>query len=136
MLLRWSNVYYRAANHHKMLRPPGRILWYESRDPKAIVAVSHLDEVVIDTPRELFRRFKRYGTLELKDLYSMCGGNTSKNLMALQFSHSFPLHRHVPLAEIWKTFDEDGIGRTLQSPRKLPFHTFRKLFELGYPERS
>ena len=62
VLLRWSNVYYRAATLRRMLRGPGRILWYVSGGPREIVAISHLDEVVVDTPKELFRRFKRYGT--------------------------------------------------------------------------
>ena len=135
VLLRWSNVYYRAANFHKMLKGPGRILWYVSGGSKEIVAVAHLDEVVIDTPKELFRRFMKYGTLEWSDLYKMCKGDTSTKLMALRFSNTFPLQRRVPLGEIWTIFDEDGIGRSLQAPRKISPTTFRKLFQRGYPER-
>ena len=136
VLLRWSNVYYRKKTHHKMLQAPGRILWYVSGDRQEVVCVSHLDEVVIGTPKELFRQFEKSGTLEWKDLYKMCEGDISKELMALKFSHTFPLKRPIPLAEIWKTFDEDGLGHTLQSPRKLPWVTYQKLFQLGYPERS
>ena len=136
LLLRWSNVYYRAATQHKMLTAPGRILWYVSGDSKEIAAVSHLDEVVLDRPKELFRRFSRYGTFEWRDLYETCGGDISKKVMALLFSHTFALRRRVPLDEIWKVFDEDGVGRTLQSPRKIQPGTFRKLFRLGYPEQS
>ena len=136
VLLRWSNIYYRKKTHHKMLQAPGRILWYVSGDRQQIVCVSHLDEVVIGTPKELFRRFEKSGTLEWRDLYKMCEGDISEYLMALKFSHTFPLKRSIPLAEIWKTFDEDGLGRTLQSPRKLPWATYQKLFQLGYPERS
>ena len=58
VLLRWENVYYRSATQHKMLKPPGRILWYVSKDKQKIIAVSRLDEVVIDTPKELLRKFK------------------------------------------------------------------------------
>ena len=136
VLLRWSNVYYRAASHHKMLTAPGRILWYVSGDSKEIAAVSHLDEVVLDRPKELFRKFRRYGTFEWRHLYETCGGDISKMVMALLFSHTFPLRRRVPLDEIWKVFDEDGVARTLQSPRKIQPGTFRKLFRLGYPEQS
>ena len=136
VLLRWSNVYYRAASHHKMLTAPGRILWYVSGNSKEIAAVSHLDEVVLDRPKELFRKFRRYGTFEWRHLYETCGGDISKKVMALLFSHTFPLRRRVPLDEIWKVFDEDGVARTLQSPRKIQPGTFRKLFRLGYPEQS
>ena len=133
LLLRWCNVYYRKVTHWRMLEEPGRILWYVSGDQKAIVAVSHLDKVVIDTPKKLFRKFKEYGTLEWDDLYRMCGGDISRKLMALQFSHSFSFRRPVSLDKVWAVFDEDGVGRSLQSPRQIPFSTFRKLFQLGYP---
>ena len=136
VLLRWGNVYYRAATYHKMLTAPGRILWYVSGDSKEIAAVSHLDEVVIDKPKELFKRFRRYGTFEWRHLYQTCGGDTSKMVMALLFSHTFPLRRRVPLGEIWKVFDGDGVSRMLQSPRRLQSGTFRRLFKLGYPEYS
>lgn len=136
ILMLWSNTYYRAKTLHKLIQPPGRILWYVSGGTGEIVAVSHLDEVVIDTPKELFRRFKRSGTLQWEDIYDLCKGDISTELMALQFSHTFPLQRRVPLPEIWRAFDEDGIGRSLQSPRRLPHKTFRKLFELGYPKQT
>ena len=55
VLLRWDNVYYRKVSHHNMLKAPGRILWYASRNRKQIIAVSSLDEVTIDLTKELFR---------------------------------------------------------------------------------
>ena len=136
VLLRWENVYYRAATHHNMLNVPARILWYISRDRGEIAYISRLDEVVIDTPKELFRRFRRFGTLEWTDLYEMCGRNIDTNLMALKFSHTFPLDRSVPLNEIWKVFDEEGVGRSVQAPTRLPESTFCKLIERGYPEEQ
>ena len=136
ILLRWANVYYRAATHHKMLKAPGRILWYVSGHRREVICVSHLDKVEIDTPRELIRRFKKYGTLEWEDLDKMCGGDIARKLMVLRFSHTFPLKRPVPLAEVWKAFDENGIGRSLQSPRGITFDTFKRIFQLGYPEQS
>ena len=136
VLLLWRNVYYRAATHHKMLKAPGRILWYVSGDRKEVICVSHLDEVEIDTPKELFRRFNKYGTLNWEELRKMCGGDIARKLMVLQFSHTFPLKRPVSLAEVWKAFDENGIGRSLQSPRGITFDTFKRIFQLGYPEQS
>ena len=136
VLLRWSNVYYRTATHHKMLKTPGRILWYESGNRKEIVGVSHLDKVVINTPKELFQRFKKHGTLEWKDLYEMCGRDITKELMVLQFSHTFPLKRPVRLAEIRAVFAENDVGLSLQGPSRIPFDTFNRLFQLGYPEKT
>ena len=97
MLLRWENVYYRkAATSQKILKAPGRILWYVSRSQKQIVAVSHLDEVVVDTAKELLRRFKKFGILGWQELYRMCAGDTSMELMALRFSHTFVFSPNPP----------------------------------------
>ena len=135
VLLRWSNVYYRAANFHRMFKAPGRILWYVSGHPKNIVAISHLDEVVIDTPKELYRKFRKYGTLEWKSLYEMCNHDISKELMALRFSHTFPLQKVIRLKEMYAVFDEDGIAHSMQAPKRITSAIFLKLFQLGYPEQ-
>ena len=134
LLLRWDNVYYRTSHSPRLLQVPGRILWYVSGQSREIVAVSRLDEVIVDTPKELFKRFKRYGTLEWADLYAMSKRDISTNLMALRFSHTFPLRRRVPLHEIRTTFAQDDVKGFLQGPRKIPQSTFRKLFQLGFPE--
>ena len=136
ILLRWANVYYRSGRSPGLVQAPGRILWYVSGESKEIVAVSRLDEVLVDTPKELFKRFRRYGTLEWNDLYAMCKRDISTNLMALHFSHTFPFRRRVPLKEIRTTFTEDNVNGFLQGPRKIPLATFRKLVQLGYPEES
>ena len=78
--------------------------------------------------------FSKYGTLRWEDLEKMCGGDIKKKLMALEFSHAFPLKRPVPLAEIWDVFDRNGVGRSVQSPRRLPPKAFKELFRRGYPE--
>ena len=136
LLMRWSNVYYRRVTHQLTLTPPARILWYVSGSQQQIAGSSHLDEVVIDNPRELYRRFKRYGTLEWQDLHDMCRGEISRDLMALRFSHTFPLNRPVPLSEVRRIFEEDGLAWSLQGPRRLPSSTHRRLFESGYLEQS
>ena len=136
VLLLWHKVYYRSADRQNMLRPPGRILWYVSRKQKAIVAVSHLDEVVMASPKELFRKFRKYGTFEWRDLYERSGGDVSKDLMVLRCSHTFSFRNDVSLNQIREVFDEDGVGLSLRGPSRIPFHTFNKLFQLGYPEQS
>ena len=133
VLLRWDNVYYRTATHHKMLRAPARILWYVSQSQKQIVAVSYLDDVAIDTPRELFKQFKKLGILEWKHLYKMCGGNSSKKLMALKFSHSFIFRKPVSLEIIRSIFEKNNIGLSLQGPLRLRSEIFRELYKQGFP---
>ena len=91
---------------------------------------------MIDKPKELFRRFRRYGTLEWANLYEMCRQDINTNLMALKFSNTFPFKRPIPLSEVWEVFDEDSVGRSVQAPTRLPESTFRKLYERGYPEEQ
>ena len=133
LLLRWDNVYYRKKTRHKMLKAPGRILWYVSGTIGQIVAVSYLDSVVIDTPKELLRQFKKFGTLEWEDLFEMCEGDISRELMALKFSHTFPFRKPISLKAIRTIFKEDDVKLSLQSPLKIPAKRFWKLFQLGYP---
>lgn len=134
LLMSWSNVYYRKAYHQNLLRPPAKILWYASSPQKEIVAISDLQDVAIDTPRELLRRFSRYGTLEWSHLFTMANGDTQARLMALIFTGTLELNHRVPLSDVWNVFDKHGLGRSLQGPRLLPFAPLRDLLELGYPE--
>ena len=132
VLLRWNNVYYRKVSHHKMLKAPGRILWYTSRSKKQIVAISCLDEVIIDSTRELFRTFKKFGVLKWEDLYEMCGRDSSKELMALKFSHTFLFRNPISLDEIRTVYAKSGTRPSLQGPSKVPPETFHELFQKGY----
>lgn len=132
VLLGWDNVYYRSKNRHKMLTAPGRILWYVSGEKKEIIAVSHLNEVVIDTAKELFRRFKKFGVLEWKALYEMCGRDPLKELMALKFSHTFLFRKPVSLDDIRIIYEKNSAGLSLQGPSRIPPEIFHELFQKGY----
>lgn len=132
VLLGWDNVYYRSKNRHKMLVAPGQILWYISGKRQEIVAVSHLDDVVIDTTKELFRRFKKFGVLEWKTLYEMCDRDPLKELMALKFSHTFLFRKPVSLDDIRIIYERNSAGLSLQGPSRVPPEIFRELFQKGY----
>ncbi|NBB78614.1 MAG: hypothetical protein GVY36_04110 [Verrucomicrobia bacterium] len=131
-LLRWENVYYRAKSRHKMLRAPARILWYVSGDKQAIIGISHLDEVQIDKPKELFRKYRKFGVLEWRDLYAMCGEDTTKEIMALKFSRTFLFRRPINLTTMRGILQEDGISESLQSPSCIPFSTLTKIYDTGF----
>ena len=135
VLLRWYNVYYRKKTHYNMIVPSGRILWYVSNPIKQIVSISRLDEVMLGTPKELFKKFKKFGILEWDNLHKMCDGDISQELMALKFSHTFPFRKRVSLDLIRDIYQADNVGLCVQSPSKIPPETFRKLFRLGYPDQ-
>ena len=132
VLLRWSNVYYRKKSHHKMLKAPGRILWYASRRKKQIIGVSHLDEVIIDTTKELFRKFRKFGVLKWRDLCEMCEHDPAKELMVLKFSNTFLFQKAIPLDDVRTVFSKKGVGLSLQGPSKVPPEIFYELFQKGY----
>jgi len=131
-LLRWENVYYRRKSRHKMLQAPARILWYVSDPRKAIIAVSHLDEVHIGKPKELFSKFRKFGVLEWRDLYKMCGQDLETEIMALKFSRTFLFRHPVSLSDMRNIFTQDGISESLQSPSKIPFNTLAKIYTSGF----
>lgn len=131
-LLRWENVYYRAKSRHKMLQAPARILRYVSGDKKAIIAISHLDEVQIGKPKELFRKYRKFGVLEWRNLYAMCGEDTTKEIMALKFSRTFLFRQPISLASMRGILKEDGISESLQSPSSIPFGTLAKIYNNGF----
>ena len=134
LLLRYDNVYYRKKTHYHMLKSPGRILWYVSREKKQIVAVSHLDTVEVDSPKALFIKYKRFGILEWRDIYNMCNGNVSSELMVLKFSNTFPFRKPVSLNSLRELYDAENISLVLQSPSTIPSHIFRKVYCLGFPD--
>ena len=135
-LLRWDNVYYRSKTRQRMLKPPARILWYVSGRQPGVIAVSHLDDVDIDTPKVLFRKFRKFGILEWSDLCDLCKGDASQEIMALKFSHSFPFPHSVPLDALRDIFRKDQVGLGLQSPSRVPLSTFQTVFQHGYGSRQ
>ena len=136
VLLRWGHVYYRSKTHHHMLKTPARILWYESGPKRQIVAVSHLDAVEIDAPKALFKKFKKFGILKWEDIFQMCKGDPLREIMVLNFSHTFPFQEPISLDAMRTIYQEDGVSPTLQSPSRMPMERFQKLLRLGYPEQA
>lgn len=132
ILLRWDNVYYRSKNRHKMLVAPARILWYVSRK-KEIIATSFLDDVVVDSAKELFRKFKKFGVLEWRDISKMCKNDPTRELMALKFSHTFLFRKPISLHDLKEVYKKNNVGLVLQSPSKVLPEIFHELFQKGYP---
>ena len=134
VLLRWDHVYYRRNTHYNMLKAPARILWYVSGERhKQMVAISHLDTVETDSPRKLFKRFRRRGILDWNQIYEMCGGDLDTEIMALTFSHTFPFVEPITLDVLQAIYSEDQHNLVLQSPSSIPPSTFQKLFRFGFP---
>lgn len=131
ILMRWENVYYRSNSHHKMLTAPARVLWYESREVGAITAVSHLQAVEIESPKALFQKFRKLGTLDWEDVYKMCKGDVTRKIMALKFSHTFAFRRPVPLDALREMEGRQSVP--VQSPRSIDNGLFHRILKAGFP---
>ncbi len=136
VLLRWENVYYKRKTHHIMLKSPGRILWYVSAPRKEVVAVSHLDAVEIGSPKQLLRKFKKIGILDWTNLFEMCEGDISRELMALKFSHSFPFRKPISLNALRNIAVESETSLVLQSPSRVSAETFQNVLRHGFSDSS
>lgn len=134
-LLRWDNVYYRKKTRHRMLQAPARILWYVSGTVGNIVAVSHLDEVETGGPKELFKKYQRFGVLEWRNLFDMCEGDVTREIMAMRFSRTFMFRHPVSFHQLREILQEDSVGSSLMSPISIPASAFTKIFRTGFPSQ-
>ena len=125
-------VYYRSARGISM-QVPARILWYVSDvehlgGVKSIRACSYLDEVVIGTPKELYRKFKRLGVFEWQQVFEIAGGNTSTKIMAIRFSQTQLLHSPVPFDRVQSLLDKPN---QFQGPVQITPEVFVKIYVEG-----
>ncbi len=82
----YENVYYRGKVP-RVLKAPGRVLWYVSGDrrykgSRKIRAWSSLKEVVIDSAKNLFKRFEQLGMYEWRDVKAGAKGDANAQIMA------------------------------------------------------
>ena len=116
-------------------KPPARILWYVSGSAGQVVAVSHLDGVEIGTPSDLLKRFEKRGIFRWREIFETCGGDPSREIMALEFSHTFAFQEagiigitqerlHMKSSTPWWCSRLRGIPRSL----------FEKIYLLGYAQ--
>lgn len=122
----------REAVYYKSLKPqifsaPGRILWYVSRDEQKhyqggseVRACSRLDEVVVGLPKDLYRRFRRFGIYEWSHLLEAAKGDINQSVMALRFSNTELFTTPVPLAELRAVYGSIGRGLPIQGSSRLP----------------
>lgn len=140
VLLRWNHVYYRSKSNHRMLRPPGRILWYVSSNTRKritrlqgkIVAISHLDLVEIDYPKYLFQVHRQKGILEWEQIMEICKGDLNTKIMGIKFSHTFTFKKSITLNDLLRIYDEGGSNLVLQSPSRVPPPIFEEIYRFGF----
>ena len=139
LVLITENVYYRSARQ-KILKAPGRILWYVSNSNKknsytniqSIRACSYINEVLIDKPKILFREFKQMGTYEWDHVYETAENDINKDIMAFRFSHTEIFTTPISLNTLRNIWGEDG-GKKFHplAPMKISNELFLRLYSIG-----
>lgn len=133
---RLENAYYRSAQP-RILAAPGRILWYVSKGAAyvgtgAIRAASYLDEVIIDSPKVLFSRFRRLGIYTWQNVLKTAKGNLDTPIMVLRFSGTELLPTPIAMTDVQRTLEErSGRGNPIASPIRITSELFFTLYSLG-----
>ncbi len=93
----------------------------------AIRACSRLVEVVKDTPKRLYARFRRLGVYEWEHVLETADGDLHKPIMAIRFDDSEALPP-IPWDNFQSVLKSNGIETTLQSPVAIPHAVFGTLY--------
>ncbi|RAW01084.1 GNAT family N-acetyltransferase [Pseudochryseolinea flava] len=140
--LAWSreNIYYRSVNPVSE-KAPARILWYVSSEEKVIgrsrgiVATSYLDEVYVDRAKDIFRKYKRFGVYEWKDIYQLADGAVLSEIKALKFSDTEVFRNVVTLDKINEIMIKNNRRtNTFASPVEVSIAIFKEIYVTGKNE--
>ncbi len=135
LALRRECVYYRSKSASGGLKAPGRILWYVSQYTGgssstlgAIRACSRLDEIVIDKPVDLYKRFRRLGVYNFQTVLKTANNNFEKEIMAIRFSDTEQFSKPIELKEIEKLV---GHRISVRAPYKISSKDFAMIYNKG-----
>jgi hypothetical protein len=131
LVFRGEKVYY-CTPKARLLRVPGRILWYVSRNEKipgsqCIRAASMIEEVVVDHPKDVFRRFRRLGIYEWRDVST----RYPDNVMAIRFSRTELFSHPISFHDARSCLERSGVRSTFQSITAIPEAAFLELYRSG-----
>ena len=131
-----EHVYYRAPNLGGFISAPARVLWYVSggrpgHPDGELRAVSHLAEVVIDSPKVLCRRFERLGAWRYEQVCDAAG--RKGQAMALRVVDTELFDDPLDLKALRAVCEE--IGTTFRPPFS-PIEVDESVFELLYRRSS
>lgn len=137
LALRKEQVYYRSRLNHAGIKPPARILWYVSKDPRlphksgAIRACSTLLEVSVDRPKVLFRKNERLGIYSWDDVLKTAKGDIENDIMALRFGSTELFSNQIALEELGMMATAHGFKLRLSSVGKVPQSAFAEIYIRG-----
>jgi len=134
LFLSLDRVYYQNPNTNAGLKKaPARVLWYVSgskdngySDLSSIRACSQVDNVVIGSPEEVYRKFQHLGYYDFEKVQKCAKNN---KVMAIKFSHTELLNYPVDRSIINQCLESKA---PLQRMRKISQAKFIALYRLGF----
>lgn len=139
LVLNPDSVYYRAPTP-RVFQECGRILWYVSKGKttgsKMLRACSSLTAVQVGPPTDLFRRFRRLGVYDWKDVQKTASSVTDR-LMALEFTDTELLTAPLGWTRLKATLKQHNLqNHTFQSPLRISDALFFDLYTAGTAHRQ
>ena len=93
----------------------------------AIKACSHLEEVIVGKPKELFRQFQRLGIFEWRDIYATADHDITNDLVAFRFRMTERFEKPVGM----DVLNSLGIRGPFMSPRRVSDSQFAAIYRSG-----
>ena len=126
-----EHVYYRSPRSCGETAP-ARLLWYVTnhhRDGmKAVVACSRLEEIVVDDPRTLHRRFRHLGVWQQRQVEERARNGRAR---ALRFVDTEVFPRPVALDRLRELAGWSKRQPSLQGPRRITSELFAAVYQEG-----
>ncbi len=126
-----EHVYYRSPRSCGETAP-ARLLWYVTnhhRDGmRAVVACSRLEEIVVDDPRILHRRFRHLGVWQQHQIEQSARDGRAR---ALRFVDTEIFPRQVSLDLVRELAGWSRRQPALQGPRRIPPELFAAIYKEG-----
>lgn len=134
LVLNPDSVYYRAEKP-RVLSSPGRILWYVSegkaQGSKMLRACSQLTGVQVGGPKDLFRRFRRFGVYEWRHVLETAG-SVEGRLMAIEFTNTELFRKPLDWESLQQVLRAHGKENyTFPSPVEIDESLFFSLYRHG-----
>lgn len=97
----------------------------------SVRACSYVDEVIIGTPKDLFKKFSKLGVYNWQNVYDTAGKDVDKEILAFRFSRTELFEKPIPLNILEKVLNRKGAP---QGPMRLGVEQFEKLYRIGANE--
>lgn len=131
-----EGVYYSAAEPPPITLP-ARIVWYITKDEKVIGsqslrACSRLDDIIVGTPKDLYRSFRHLGIWEWRNIQHLVRKDTKIEITAYRFSDTLLFPNPVRYSD-WASITKAITGKRppIQSPARMPGPVFSRVYRLG-----